>query len=138
MKTFILNNKVIRYLFSNTISNGVNFLSRWLFNYGLARFMSLSEFGIFSFISSLANLFKSFMSFGGQLYLIYKVSKAKDQKYYYYLKSSLLSIIIALVITLCLFFVKIFNQEIINTNHFLFAVLLGSFMVLIQNTYSFF
>lgn len=138
MKTFTLNNKVIRYLFSNTISNGVNFLSRWLFNYGLARFMSLSEFGIFSFISSLANLFKSFMSFGGQLYLIYKVSKAKDQKYYYYFKSSLLSIIIALGISLCLFFVKLFDQEIINTNHFLFAVLLGSFMVLIQNTYSFF
>ena len=47
-----------KYLFSNTISNGINFVSRWLVNYGLARFMSLSDFWIFSFISSLANLFK--------------------------------------------------------------------------------
>ena len=41
----------------------MNFVSRWLMNYGLSRFMSLSDFGIFSFISSLANLFKSIMSF---------------------------------------------------------------------------
>ena len=62
----------------------MNFFSRWLVNYGLARFMSLADFGIFSFISSLAKLFKSIMSFGGQLFLIYKVAKEKELKYYYY------------------------------------------------------
>ena len=133
-----LNDKVIKYLFSNTVSNGINFVSRWLVNYGLARFMSLSDFGIFSFISSLANLFKSGMSFGGQLFLIYKVSKEKERKYYYYLKSAFLSVAIAFALGSILLFLSLFNQTIINTNHFLFAVLLASFMVLIQNTYSFF
>jgi len=133
-----LNNTVIKYLFSNTISNGMNFVSRWLVNYGLARFMSLSDFGRFSFIISLANLFKSVMSFGGQLFLIYKVSKAKERKYYYYLKSAFLSVVIALTLGSILLFLSFFNQTIINTNHFLFAILLASFMVLIQNTYSFF
>ena len=125
-------------MFSNTISNGMKFISRWLVNYGLSRFMSLSDFGIFSFISSLANLFKSIMSFGGQLFLIYKVSKEKELKYYYYLKSAFLSVVIAFSLTAVLLFLNLFDQIIINTNHFLFAVLLASFMVLIQNTYSFF
>jgi len=116
----------------------MNFLSRWLVNYGLARFMSLSDFGIFSFISSLANLLKSIMSFGGQLFLIYKVSKEKGLKYYYYLKSAFLSVVIAFFLGSVLFFINLFDQTIININHFLFAVLLASFMVLIQNTYSFF
>jgi O-antigen/teichoic acid export membrane protein len=116
----------------------MNFVSRWLVNYGLTRFMSLSDFGIFSFISSLANLLKSVMSFGGQLFLIYKVSKEKELKYYYYLKSAFLSVVIAFSLAAVLFFLNLFDQTIINTNHFLFAVLLASFMVLIQNTYSFF
>ena len=133
-----LNNKVIKYLFSNTISNGMNFVSRWLVNYGLARFMLLSDFGRFSFIISLANLFKSVMSFGGQLFLIYKVSKEKERKYYYYLKSAFLSVAIAFTLGGILLALSFFNQTIINTNHFLFAILLASFMVLIQNTYSFF
>ncbi|MBT3520328.1 MAG: oligosaccharide flippase family protein [Gammaproteobacteria bacterium] len=133
-----MNNKVIKYLFSNTISNGMNFVSRWLVNYGLARFMSLSDFGRFSFIISLANLFKSVMSFGGQLFLIYKVSKEKERKYYYYLKSAFLSVAIAFTLGGILLALSFFNQTIINTNHFLFAILLASFMVLIQNSYSFF
>ena len=116
----------------------MNFFSRWLVNYGLARFMSLADFGIFSFISSLAKLFKSIMSFGGQLFLIYKVAKEKELKYYYYFKSAFLSITIALSLGFLLFLLQFFNQTIINTKHFLFAVLLASFMVLIQNTYSFF
>jgi len=116
----------------------MNFLSRWLVNYGLARFMSLSDFGIFSFIRSLANLFKSIMSFGGQLFLIYKVSKERELKYYYFLKSAFLSVVIAIILGGVLLVLSFFDQSIINTNHFLFAVLLASFMVLIQNTYSFF
>ena len=116
----------------------MNFVSRWLVNYGLARFMSLSDFGRFSFIISLANLFKSIMSFGGQLFLIYKVSKEKELKYYYYLKSAFLSVVIAFFLAAVLFFMNLFDQTIININHFLFAALLASFMVLIQNTYSFF
>jgi O-antigen/teichoic acid export membrane protein len=90
-------------------------------NYGLSRFMSLSDFGIFSFISSLANLFKSIMSFGGQLFLIYKVSKEKKLKYYYYLKSAFLSVVIAFLLAAVLFFINLFDQTIININHFLFA-----------------
>ncbi|MDA1284684.1 MAG: oligosaccharide flippase family protein [Proteobacteria bacterium] len=133
-----MTSKIYKYLFSNTISNGMNFMSRWLVNYGLSRFMSLSDFGIFSFISSLANLLKSIMSFGGQLFLIYKVSKEKELKYYYYLKSAFLSVVIAFSLAAVLFFMNLFDQTIININHFLFAVLLASFMVLIQNTYSFF
>lgn len=133
-----MNNKVIKYLFSNTISNGMNFVSRWLLNYGLARFMSLSEFGIFSFISSLANLFKSIMSFGGQLFLIYKVSKEKELKYYHFIKSGVLSLFIAFLLGLVLILLHFFDQSLINSEYFLVAILLASIMVLIQNTYSFF
>ena len=112
-----LNNKIIKYLFSNTISNGIKFFSRWLVNYGLARFMSLSDFGIFSFISSLVNLFNSILSFGGQLFLIYKVSKEKERKYYHYLKSAFLSVIIAFGLGSVFLCLSIFNQTIINTNN---------------------
>jgi O-antigen/teichoic acid export membrane protein len=116
----------------------MNFVSRWLLNYGLARFMSLSEFGIFSFISSLANLFKSIMSFGGQLFLIYKVSKEKELKYYHFIKSGVLSLFIAFLLGLVLILLHFFDQSLINSEYFLVAILLASIMVLIQNTYSFF
>jgi len=116
----------------------MNFISRWLLNFGLVSFMSLSDFGIFSYISSLANLFKSVMSFGGQLFLIYKVSREKELKYYYYLKSVFLSIIITLILGSIFMVLSLFNLTVINTSHFLFAVLLASIMVLIQNTYSLF
>ena len=129
---------MIKYLFSNTISNGIKFFSRWLVNYGLARFMSLSDFGIFSFIKSLVNLFNSILSFGGQLFLIYKVSKEKKRKYYYYLKSAFLSVGIAFILGGIFLLLSLFNQTIINTNYFLFAVVLASIIVLIQNTYAFF
>ena len=133
-----LKNKVATYLFSNTISTGINFFSRWFLNYGLARFMSLSDFGILSFVNSLANLMKSIISFGGQLFLIYKVAKEKRRKYYYYLKSAFLSFIIVLVLFCVLFFLSLFDQDVINTNYYFFAVFLAFFMVLIQNTYAFF
>ncbi len=130
--------KVIKYLFSNTISSGINFFSRWFLNYALARLMSLSGFGIYSFIVALANIFKGFISFGGQLYLIYSISSEKENKYLNFFKSSLLSFAITIGLMILLFGIHFFRFKAINSEYFLYAILLASLMALAQNIYSFF
>ncbi|PKA98304.1 O-antigen/teichoic acid export membrane protein [Flavobacteriaceae bacterium MAR_2009_75] len=130
--------RIFKYLFSNTISSGVNFFSKWFMNYSLAKLMTLEGFGVFSFIMAISNLFKGFISFGGQLYLIYKVSKEKENKYLNFFKSCLLSLIVTIISLLLIAGAYALNIQSINSKHFLYAISIAFCMAFIQNIYSFF
>lgn len=56
---------------------GLGFFNRWIINFSLARLLSASEFGYFSFLYSLANILAPLFSFGSNLYLIQKAKAGK-------------------------------------------------------------
>lgn len=64
-------------LFSNTVSNGLQFGSRWLFNIALARNYS-TQYGEFTFLYTLATLFSSIFSYGANLFHLYKANNDKN------------------------------------------------------------
>jgi O-antigen/teichoic acid export membrane protein len=131
-------NKVVKYLLSNTISSGINFFSRWFLNYALASLMQLSAFGIYSFIFALANVFKGIISFGAQIFLIYKIAQDGETKYANFFRSCYLSFVIMVFLLLMLGVVHFFHFEAIDSGYFLYAILLAAIMAFVQNIYSFF
>ena len=84
-------------LFSNTISNGLQFGSRWLMNLLFAKSLSLSLFGTFSFIYSLATLMATFFTFGSNLYLLSKGNESKEKSLKLFIESLLISTLIFLI-----------------------------------------
>ncbi len=68
----------LRKMMSNSVAQGLNFGSRWLLNLALARHLLENEFGIFSFVYMLANLFYPTIAFGVNFYLIHHVAKAQN------------------------------------------------------------
>ena len=83
----------LRKMMSNSVAQGLNFGSRWLLNLALARHLLENEFGVFSFVYMLANLFYPTIAFGVNFYLIHHVAKAQNLNH---LVSSLL---ISLLVT---------------------------------------
>lgn len=68
----------VRKMMSNSVAQGLNFGSRWLLNLALARHMLETEFGLFSFVYMLANLFFPTIAFGVNFYLIHNAAKQRD------------------------------------------------------------
>jgi len=66
-----------RKMMSNSVAQGLNFGSRWLLNLALARHFLEVEFGIFSFVYMLANLFFPAIAFGANFYLIHQTATAR-------------------------------------------------------------
>ena len=69
---------ISKKLFSNTISNGLQFGSRWMMNILLAQNTTISTFGIFSFIYTIAILIATFFTFGSNLYMLNKIKEHKE------------------------------------------------------------
>ncbi|MFC4656652.1 lipopolysaccharide biosynthesis protein [Rheinheimera marina] len=67
----MLSNDFVRKLFNNSLAHGLNFGSRWLLNLLLARYMLDADFGLFSYVYMLANLFFPAIAFGVSFYLIH-------------------------------------------------------------------
>lgn len=67
-----------RKMMSNSVAQGLNFGSRWLLNLALARHLLETEFGLFSFVYMLANLFFPTIAFGVNFYLIHNAAKDRN------------------------------------------------------------
>ncbi len=89
-----------RKMMSNSVAQGLNFGSRWLLNLALARHLLETEFGVFSFVYMLANLFFPTLAYGVNFYLIHQ---SASQRHIGTLLSSL-SISLLLFVLLCLGF----------------------------------
>ncbi len=70
-------NDFVRKMMSNSVAQGLNFGSRWLLNLALARHLLQQDFGVFSFIYMLANLFFPAIAFGASFYLIHHGARAQ-------------------------------------------------------------
>ncbi len=67
-----------RKMMSNSVAQGLNFGSRWLLNLALARHFLEVEFGVFSFVYMLANLFFPAIAFGANFYLIHQAATLRQ------------------------------------------------------------
>ncbi|NQX91966.1 MAG: oligosaccharide flippase family protein [Flavobacteriales bacterium] len=72
---------ILSKLFSSSFATGLNFVSKWLFNFVLSKQLSNSSFGLFSVLYAFGNLFMNALSFGGSLHMIHAVSADKSRKY---------------------------------------------------------
>lgn len=94
----MLRSDFVRKLMSNSVAQGLNFGSRWLLNLALARHLLEQEFGVFSFIYMLANLFFPAIAFGANFYLIHH---AAQQRHISQLLQSLrISLLVFITLTL--------------------------------------
>jgi O-antigen/teichoic acid export membrane protein len=73
----MLRSDFVQKLMSNSVAHGLNFGSRWLLNLALARHLLEQEFGVFSFVYMLANLFFPAIAFGANFYLIHHAAQQR-------------------------------------------------------------
>jgi len=127
-------------LLLNTVSNGIQFGSRWIMNIVLAKNIAISNFGIFSFIYSVATLISIFLTFGSNLYHLNYI-KTKTQKSLKYLFSSfIISTLFFFILLILLIFFSIFNISInlsFDYYYFYYALLLGFVWSINLNIFSF-
>jgi O-antigen/teichoic acid export membrane protein len=125
-------------LFSNTISSGLQFGSRWLVNLMLAQSLVPSVFGIFSFVYSVSIILATFFSFGSNLYLLKEIGEIKnyDDKIMTFIKSLIITVILFLsfliVYLLCFYIFASLYKELI------YGILLGFIFSINSNIYYFF
>ena len=62
-------------LIFNTLSNFLQFGTRWFFNISLARKLDSVSYGKFTLLYSVANLFSSLFAFGSNLFLLHKAQE---------------------------------------------------------------
>ena len=94
----MLRSDFARKLLNNSLAHGLNFGSRWLLNLVVARQLLASDFGVFSYVYMLANLFFPTIAFGVSFYLIHY--SAKQQQISLLFNSLVLSFIVFLLLCL--------------------------------------
>lgn len=67
-------------LISNTVATAGSFVAKWVFNVVLSKVLTTGAFGVFSILWSLANVLMNTFGFGGNLHLIYGISRDKDSR----------------------------------------------------------
>jgi len=126
-------------LFSNTISNGLQFGSRWIMNILLAQNTGISAFGIFSFIYTMATLIATFFTFGSNLYILNNIRISEKSSLSYLYTSLAISTFFFAIFFLLLFIFD--NFILLNSsykNYFLYALLLAFIWSINMNLFSFF
>ena len=113
-------------LFSNTISNGLQFGSRWIMNILLAQNTTIATFGIFSFIYTIATLIATFFTFGSNLYMLNKIKEHKESSLSHLYTSIGISILFFSVILLLLFSFNFFiSIDSLYSDYFPYAFVLA-------------
>jgi len=92
----MLRSDFARKLLNNSLAHGLNFGSRWLLNLVVARQLLASDFGVFSYVYMLANLFFPTIAFGVSFYLIH--FSAKQQQISLLFNSLVLSFMVFLLL----------------------------------------
>jgi O-antigen/teichoic acid export membrane protein len=120
----------LRKMMSNSVAQGLNFGSRWLLNLALARHMLETEFGIFSFVYMLANLFFPTIAFGVNFYLIHHA--ASQQNIRHLLSSLIISVLVSLVLLVGLIFYSHLSGDALPFELLLLSLLIGASWALNQ------
>ena len=124
-----------RKMMSNSVAQGLNFGSRWLLNLALARHLLETEFGLFSFVYMLANLFFPTIAFGVNFYLIHT---AAQQRTISTLVSSLtISLLVFVVLTLVLLVYSLGAAEALEYPLYLLSLAVGLVWALNQAVFSY-
>ena len=120
----------LRKMMSNSVAQGLNFGSRWLLNLALARHMLETEFGIFSFVYMLANLFFPTIAFGVNFYLIHHA--ASQQNIRHLLSSLTISVLVSIFLFLGLVVYANFTDEPLPFEFYFLSLLIGASWALNQ------
>ena len=126
-------------LFSNTISNGLQFGSRWMMNILLAQNTTISTFGIFSFIYTIATLVATFFTFGSNLYMLNSIKDHTKTSLSYLYTSIGISILFFSVISVIFFSFTFFTtMDTPYSDYYPYALVLAFTWSVNMNLFSFF
>ncbi|MGB1031675.1 MAG: lipopolysaccharide biosynthesis protein [Flavobacteriales bacterium] len=116
---------VVKKLMNNSFATGLNFLSRWLFNFILSKQLSNQLFGVFSLLYACGNLMMNAFGFGANLHIIHAVSKDKKMKYTILANSLVITLAITLLTLVIWVSILILFPEINNILLYGWAILFG-------------
>lgn len=119
----MLRSDFARKLLNNSLAHGLNFGSRWLLNLVVARQLLASDFGVFSYVYMLANLFFPTIAFGVSFYLIHY--SAKQQQISLLFNSLVLSFIVFLLLCLGVVGIDYWINDSVPYYLYLLSLLIG-------------
>lgn len=131
----MLRNDFLRKFMSNSVAQGLNFGSRWLLNLSLARFLLEQDFGTFSYLYMLANLFFPAIAFGASFYLINQT--AKQAEFRHLLQSVLVSLLVFLFLTVITISALWWRHDSLPLSWYLLSLLIGLSWALNQACFSY-
>ncbi len=112
-----------RKMMSNSVAQGLNFGSRWLLNLALARHFLEVEFGVFSFVYMLANLFFPAIAFGANFYLIHQA--ATSRQIGDLISSITISLLMFTLFSLLLLFYALWAEQALDYQLYLLSLAIG-------------
>jgi O-antigen/teichoic acid export membrane protein len=110
-------------LLNNSLAHGLNFGSRWLLNLVVARQLLATDFGVFSYVYMLANLFFPTIAFGVSFYLIHY--SARQQHISLLLNSLVLSFMVFLLLCLGVVAIDYWINDTVPYYLYLLSLLIG-------------
>ncbi|MDR7119522.1 hypothetical protein [Rheinheimera soli] len=110
-------------LLNNSLAHGLNFGSRWLLNLVVARQLLATDFGVFSYVYMLANLFFPTIAFGVSFYLIHY--SARQQHISLLLNSLVLSFMVFLLLCLGVVAIDYWINDSVPYYLYLLSLLIG-------------
>lgn len=119
----MLRSDFARKLLNNSLAHGLNFGSRWLLNLVVARQLLASDFGIFSYVYMLANLFFPTIAFGVSFYLIHH--SARQQQISLLFNSLVLSFMVFLLLCLAVVGIDYWINDTVPYYLYLLSLLIG-------------
>jgi O-antigen/teichoic acid export membrane protein len=119
----MLRSDFARKLLNNSLAHGLNFGSRWLLNLVVARQLLATDFGVFSYVYMLANLFFPTIAFGVSFYLIHY--SAKQQQISLLLNSLVLSFVVFLLLCLGVLAIGHWTNDTVPYELYVLSLLIG-------------
>lgn len=119
----MLRSDFLRKFMSNSVAQGLNFGSRWLLNLMLARYLLEQDFGTFSFLYMLANLFFPAIAFGASFYLIKQAARQAD--FSHLLQSLQVCLLVFLALSAFTLLVHGFSADPLHWQWYVLSLLIG-------------
>lgn len=119
----MLRSDFAKKLLNNSLAHGLNFGSRWLLNLVVARQLLATDFGVFSYVYMLANLFFPTIAFGVSFYLIHY--SARQQHISLLLNSLVLSFMVFLLLCLGVVAIDYWINDTVPYYLYLLSLLIG-------------
>ena len=129
--------KLLKNIFQNNLSQGLQFGSRWFLNLVLIKSLSIDVYADFSYFYSISNILVSFIPFGSSAYLL-SLKNDQNSLYSNFKESCFVSVISLVIALMCLGVSSFFIDSLANYK-LLFLSLVLSFAISINlNLFSFY